>query len=192
MDKTMKLIILLVGLGILLNLLKNTFFKTKKQEIIVAGHHVDKGPCMYAMNELYGRGIDSSKLCDCLIPRFYELIKNDPSKTKKFEEMGLFQLDGPLNNGVIVFFGECASKNIADSSFKLNLEKFKEPFLKKLKDSLSTYKQFRNYDFDSLAKCYFENLNGKVTIAEYFSEDYMKVDVIRNTIINCVTQNQRE
>jgi hypothetical protein len=95
MDKFTKALILLVGVGILFNILRERLFQNKKKEIIVAGHHVDKGPCMYAMNELFGRGIDSSKVCDCLIPGFYQLIKNDSSKIKKFEEMGFLSWREP-------------------------------------------------------------------------------------------------
>jgi hypothetical protein len=190
MDKFTKTIILLIGVGILFNILKERLFQNKKNEIIVAGHHVDKDPCMYAMNELFGRGIDSSKVCDCLIPKFYKLIKDDSSKIKKFEEMGFFKLEGALNDSATLLLGRCVSQNITDTSFKLDIEKFHEPFLKKLKDTLAFYPEFKAYNSDSLASCFFQSLAGRVTIKEYFSEDYLKVDKIKTTISNCLTKTK--
>ena len=188
MDKFTKAIILLIGIGIVFNFIKEKLIQTKKEEIIVEGHHVDKGPCMYAMNELFGRGVDSSKVCDCLIPKFYQLIKDDSSKMKKFEEMGFFKLQGASNDSATLLLGRCVSQNITDTSAKLDLEKFREPFFKKLKDTLPFYPEFQGYDSDSLANCFFESLAGKVTIKEYFSEDYIKVDKIRAAIKNCLTK----
>lgn len=189
MDKLTKAIILLIGVGILFNILKKTFFATQKQEIIVNGHHVDKAPCMYAINELFGRGIDSSKMCDCLIPKFYELVKHDPSKSKKFKEMGFFQLEGEGNDSLSRLFANCASQNIADSTFRLDLEKFKEPLLKRLKDSLAVYTEFQSYNIDSLANCLLQNLNGKLTINEYFGNDFIQFEKISNIIMLCIVQN---
>jgi hypothetical protein len=189
MDKTTKAMILLIGVGVLFSVFKERFSSKKKQEIIVGRHHVDKGPCISAMNELLGQGIDSSQMCDCLIPKFYELIKDDPSKTKKFEETGFFKLQGPLNDSATLLFGNCVLQSIIDTTFKLDLENFKEPFLKKLKDTLAFYTEFQSYNIDSLANCFFQNLNGKVTIYEYFNDGYMKVDKIRSVITNCLVKN---
>ena len=111
--------------------MKESFFTEKKQEIIVDGHRVDKGLCMYAMNQLYGRGLDSSKICDCMIPKFYELIKHDPSKVKKFEEVVMFTLEGPLNDSFIVLFGNCAAQSMADTTFIVDLEKIQRTIYKK-------------------------------------------------------------
>jgi hypothetical protein len=84
MRKFDKAIILLIGAGILFNFLKEQFYKDPNV-IVVAGHRVDKQPCLTGMNELFGRGIDASKMCDCLIPKFYPLIKDDPAKVKSLK-----------------------------------------------------------------------------------------------------------
>src|SRR5205085_2345161 len=96
MDKITKTLILIIGAGMLLNFLKEKLFNKEKSEIIIAGHHVNKEPCLRAMNELFGRGIDSSRMCDCLIPKFYDLVKDDHSKVEKFQEIGFFKLEGAL------------------------------------------------------------------------------------------------
>ena len=93
MRKFYNAIILLIGAGILIDFLKDKFYKNPN-EIVVVGHHVDKQPCFSGMNELFGKGLDSSKMCDCLLPKFYTLIKNDPAKVQKFEEIGFFKVEG--------------------------------------------------------------------------------------------------
>lgn len=78
----------LIGVGILFNVLKDKFYKKQSNAIVIAVHHVDKQPCVSGMNELFGNGVDSTKTCDCLLPKFYQRIEEDPEKVKNFEEVG--------------------------------------------------------------------------------------------------------
>jgi hypothetical protein len=135
MRKFDKAIILLIGVGILINFLKDKFYKNPN-EIVVAGHHVDKQPCISGMNQLFGKGVDSSKMCDCLLPKFYQLIKNDPAKVQKFEAMGFFKVEGSARDSATKIFRECVLENILDTSYKMDIQQFKEPFLQKLQDSI--------------------------------------------------------
>ena len=78
---------------------KNYF--SKKEEIIVGNVHIDKRSCVSAMNTIFGNSVDSSKLCDCLIPSFYNIIKSDPQLVEKFKtSAGFFKLEGTLNDSV--------------------------------------------------------------------------------------------
>lgn len=188
LDKLTKALLILIGVGMIVTTLKDRFFKTGKNEIVVAGHHVDKQPWLFAMNELFGRSVDSSKLCNCLIPHFYELIKNDPSSMKKFEEMGFFKLEGALNDSAQSLLANCVRQNIIDTSFRIDMEKFKGPFLKRLKDSLEHCPEFRTFNQDSLANCFFQSLKGNITIKEFFSEDYLKIQKLKVAMTNCLVK----
>jgi hypothetical protein len=185
MDKITRILLLIIGAGILLNLIRENFFSRKKHEIEIAGIRVDKEPCMSAMNELFGSGLDSSKMCECLLPQFYELIKHDPLLTREFRQTGYFTLEGTLND----LFGICASRHITDTNATIQLTAFKKPFLDRLKDSLARKPHLQPYNLDSLSECLFEALNGKITIKEYLSPDYLKVDKIRLAITNCIEKH---
>ena len=89
-----------------------------KNEIIIAGHHISKTPCLGAVNELFGNAVDSVKVCDCTLPNYYKIIKNDPERVKKFEEDGIPLLDrgGRDNSGNL--FKDCIIANILDTTYK--------------------------------------------------------------------------
>lgn len=186
MRKFDKALILLIGAGIFFNYLKEQFYKNPN-EIVVAGHHVDKQLCMSGMNEFFGRGVDSSKMCDCLIPNFYLLIKDDPEKVRKFAEMGFFKTEGETRAKAMLLFRDCVLESIADTSYKWDIMKFKEPFLQLLKDSIKIMPGWEKINIDRLGNCLLENLDGKITIKEYFSEDYTKVDRLKEIILKCYT-----
>ena len=187
MRKFDKAIILLIGVGILITFLKDKFYK-KPNEIVVAGHRVDKQPCISGMNELFGKGVDSSKMCDCLLPKFCQLIKNDPAKVQKFEEIGFFKVEGSARDSATQIFRECVLDNIVDTSYKLDINQFKESFLQKLQDSIKLIPGWEQINADSLGSCLLETLDGKVTIKEYFSDDYLKMDKLREAILKCRTK----
>ena len=81
--------LLLIISFILLWAWKNLSSKEKPDEIVIDGIHTPRKPCISVVNELFGAGIDSSKVCDCLIPKFYELVKDDTLQLAKFKEVGI-------------------------------------------------------------------------------------------------------
>lgn len=186
MRKSDKLLVILLGIIILFSLLRKMFLGEPRQEIIIAGMHIDKQPCLSAMNELFSKGVDSTKMCDCLLPKFYELIKNDPEKVKHFEEVDFFTVQDAANDTVIQTFGRCVTENIVDTSYKLNLAKFREPFLKKMKDTLSTIDGLSKPAIDSISNCLIQHFDGNITIKEYFADDYLKVGKLKIIMQDCL------
>jgi hypothetical protein len=182
-----KAIILMIGFFALMGTIKNWYFKDIDNEIIVDGHHVSLIPCQSAVNDIFGKSIDSTKMCSCLIPKFYQLIKDDSFKLKKFEETGFFTLEGKANDSLAVLFKECASNNIADSNYKLKLTPFyKAALTKRFRDQFETDAVLHGIDYESYLKCVFDSLDGKITIKEFLADDYLHVDKIRPVIYKCV------
>jgi hypothetical protein len=187
MRKFDKAIILMFGVFALMGALKNWLLKDRNDEIVVDGHHVSLIPCRSAMNYIFGKAIDSSKMCNCLVPKFYELIKDDPSKLKKFEELGFFTLEGKANDSLALLFKECAINNIADSNYKIKLNQFyKAALTKKFRDQFEAEAALNGLDYERYLKCVFDSLDGKMTIKEFLADDYLKIDKIRPVIYNCV------
>lgn len=174
-----------------IGIFKELFFKNIEDEINVDGHYVSIKPCISGMHQLFEQAVDSSKICDCLIPKFYQLIKHDPTKMQKFKELGFFTLEGSLNDSATLLLQNCIIQNLLDTNYKIRLHKFnREEILKKFQNQIDLMPELKNIYSDSFIGCVFDNLDGKITIKEYFAEDYMKVDIIRNTIIKCATQKK--
>jgi hypothetical protein len=165
--------------------------KIVKDDIIVDNIHIDKKPCVSTLNELFGKGIDSSKICDCLIPSFYKLVKDSSSLVAKFKESyGFFELEQPLKDSFILTFGQCAKVNILDSNYILKLTPANAiSFKEKFKKAFISQKNFENINVDILSGCIVEKLNGNITIGEFFAEDYLQIPKIRKIMTNCMDQS---
>ncbi len=161
--------------------------KEIKNEIVVGEIHIEKEPCTNAVHELLGKGIDSSKVCDCLIPSFYNLIKNDSSLVQKLRDSNsFFKLEGTMNDSFALRFEKCVKENILDSDYKMKFTpQFALVFKSKLKQELNLQKNIYNVNIDSACNCIVDKLNGNITISEYFSGDYSDIPRIKQLIINC-------
>lgn len=187
MKKFDKAIILLIGALALFGAFRNWYFVKNEEEITVDGHQVSLRPCKSGLSELFGSGIDSMGMCKCLLPKFYQLIKDEPDKVNRFKEVGFFTLEGRLNDSATLLFRDCALSNLLDSNKKIKLNQyFKASIANKFKDQFGSVVSSNTIEYEGFMKCVFENLDGKITIKEYFSDDYAKTDKIRNIINNCI------
>jgi hypothetical protein len=161
--------------------------KGKVDEVVVDGIHIPKEPCISAVNGLFGKGVDSSKVCDCLIPQFYDLIKHDTLLTEKFKQyQSIFKLEGQLSDSTALLFASCARVNILDTNYKLHFTREAEVvFIEKLKKGFRLQPGFSTINTDSLSSCIVKKLNGNVTIKEFLTDDYLKVPKIKELILQC-------
>ena len=180
---------LLVGFGILCTYLKEKVFGTQKHEIKIAGHRINSKPCMGALNDLFGQAVDSIKVCDCFIPKYYEVIKNE-SETVEALYAGIIDLEGEKKDSLGKLFKECIISNILDTNYSPDLNRFRNVFLKQFNDSLKakpdlTYK----VNADSFCNCIIQNLNGRVTIKQFYSNSYYDTDSVQTVINSCMKQS---
>jgi hypothetical protein len=164
--------------------------KEKVDEIVIGNIRIPKKPCIGAINDLFGKGVDSIRICDCLIPNFYSLIKHDSLLVEKFKEYAsLFKLEGALSDSFAVILAKCVKTNILDSSYKFSLTSENElVFKKKLRKAFKVHKEFKNTNTDGLSDCIVSKLNGNITISEYFSDDYFEEPKIKKFILECIAQ----
>jgi hypothetical protein len=187
MKRLDKIIILLIGVLALLGAFRNWYFAKNGKEITVEGHQVSLLPCQSGINELFGSGIDSVGMCKCLLPKFYQLIKDDPDKINHFKEVGFFKLEGKPNDSAILLFRDCALSNLLDTNYKIKISQyFKASLVNKFKDQFESKIQLSTIQYEDFMKCVFENMDGKITIKEYFADDYTENDKIRKIISNCL------
>jgi hypothetical protein len=165
--------------------------KRPVDEIIVANIHIDRQPCISAMGELFGKGVDSSKLCNCLIPQFYELIKKDSTLVEQFKlSPGFFTLKGSMQDSLSSLLASCVKQNILDTNaiFILTPE-FQSALKNKLKKKIEEKNLDGRIDPDKFSNCFIEKLNGDITIRDYFSDDYFEVPKLKKIIIECTKQS---
>jgi hypothetical protein len=101
--------------------------------------------------------------------------------------MGFFKTEGEIRDKAMLIFRDCVLESIADTSYKWEIMKFRESFFQQLKESIKIIPGWEQINVDSLGNCLLENLNGKITIKEYFSDDYTKEDRLKEIILRCYT-----
>lgn len=139
------------------------------------------------MNEIFGGGIDSVGMCKCLLPKFYQLIKDDPDKIDHFKEVGFFKLEGKSNDSAILLLRDCVLSNLLDTNYKIKLSQYLKPaMVNKFKEQFESNIQSDKIQFEDFMKCVFENMDGNITIKEYFADDYAENDKIKKIINNCL------
>jgi hypothetical protein len=167
--------------------------KTVVDEIVINNIHIPRKPCINTINELFGKGVDSSKVCDCFIPQFYGLIQKDSALVERFKKSdGFFKLEGSMQDSSTLLFANCVKLNIIDTNFKFHLSpKNLLAFKDKLKKGFVFKSDFKNIDAETLSNCIVEKLNGNITIGEYFSDDYFEVPKIKKIMTECIEQSKK-
>jgi hypothetical protein len=139
----------------------------KEPEYLFNGIRIPKKPCISVMNEMYGKGIDSLKICDCLVPAFYEFIKNDSTHLQKFKDVGMHLLEGTLVGKFQLIYNNCVLENIIDTTYRLRFTGVnKDKYLKLFRDSLMMKRVQLPRSLDSLSICIIEKLDSSLTIKE--------------------------
>jgi hypothetical protein len=119
------------------------------------------------MNDMYGKGIDSLKICDCLVPAFYEVIKNDSTHLRKFKDVGMHLLEDTLAEKFQVIYNNCVLKNIIDTTYRLRLTGVnKGKYLKLFQDSLMEKRIQLPISLEAVSRCFIEKLDSSLTIRE--------------------------
>lgn len=112
----------------------------KRNEAMLGGTAISRPPCLGVVNDLFGKAVDSNKVCDCLLPAYYELVKNDPEELTKFDYIGIHPLPGTRNEQINQLFTECIGKHIVDSTYTIHFtERFTSRFRELLVSILLTF-----------------------------------------------------
>ena len=184
--------LLLFALFLLVLGLKFFSSKPATEEIIVDGIHTPKKPCVNLINEMYGSAVDSNKMCDCLIPTFYDFVKRNPSQLEKFKQIGLYVLSPDSNAKFIPLFENCLRRNLLDSNHILQFNGIYLQGLKeKLRQALDSVGTLKNYSATLVADCIADKLNGHITVAQYLSPNYFNTDRMKQIIVDCAVSIEK-
>ncbi|MES1249105.1 MAG: hypothetical protein ABUL46_00400 [Chitinophaga rupis] len=141
---------------------------SKRDEVVLGGSPISREPCLSVVGDLFGKAVDSNKACDCLLPGYYELVKNDTEELSKFNYSGIHMLPGARNEQVNALFARCIGKHIIDSAYKMHLTPpYATRFRQLLADRIRTDTLYQGLDADSVAQCLVDRFNDHITVAEY-------------------------
>jgi hypothetical protein len=163
----------------------------KHDEIILGGMPISRTPCLSVVNELFGKGVDSNKACDCLLPAYYQLVKDDPEELTKFDYTGIHMLPGTRNDQVNQLFTECIGNHIVDSTYIMHLpEAYASRFRQQLADRLRSDPTYKSYNPDSLASCVISRLNDRFTVSDYIGLSQWTTAKAKALLQPCLTRHQ--
>ena len=159
----------------------------KRNEVMLGGTAISRTPCLGVVNDLFGKAVDSNKACDCLLPAYYELVKNDPEELTKFDYIGIHPLPGTRNEQVNQLFTECIGNHIVDSTYTIHFtERFTSRFRELLVERLRTDTVYIHYDPDSLAQCLVSRLNDHLTVSDYIGLSAWEKDKVKALLAPCL------
>lgn len=140
----------------------------KRDEVVLGGIPISREPCLSVVNDMFGKAVDSSKACDCLLPGYYELVKNDSEELSRFDNSGIHMLPGARNEQVNALFARCIGEHIIDSTYKMHLTvPYTTRFRQLLADRIRTDTLYNGLNEDSVAQCLVDRFNDHITVAEY-------------------------
>jgi hypothetical protein len=140
----------------------------KKDVIMVDGVAISRTSCLNEINTLFEGRVDSNKACDCMLPVYYEMFKNNPAELTRLNQGDMSALSAATKDSLYSLFTHCVGPYVLDTTFKMhltgsNLASFKT----KLAGKLRSKSKFNGIDADSLASSIVDRLNGHITILEY-------------------------
>jgi hypothetical protein len=139
-----------------------------KDVIMVNGVAISRTPCLSEINALFEGRVDSNKACDCMLPAYYEMFKNDPAELTRLNQGDMNGLSAATKDSLYSLFTHCVGPYVLDNTFKMHLSASSlARFKAHLAGKLRSKSKFNGIDADSLASSITDRLNGNITILEY-------------------------
>lgn len=159
----------------------------KRDEVVLGGTPISRKPCLSVVSDLFGKAVDSNKACDCLLPGYYELVKNDSEELSKFDYLGIHMLPGARNEQVNVLFARCIGEHIIDSTYKMHLTvPYAIRFRQLLADRIHTDTLYNGLNEDSVTQCLVDRFNDHITVAEYLELTTQTDSTIKALFTPCI------
>src|ERR1700761_3611556 len=140
----------------------------KKDVIMVDGVAISRTPCLSEINALFEGRVDSNKACDCMLPAYYEMFRNNPAELTRLNQGNMTGLSAATKDSLYSLFTHCVSPYVLDTTFKMHLGGSSlASFKSHLAGKLRAKSTFNGIDVDSLAASIIDRLNGNITILQY-------------------------
>jgi hypothetical protein len=139
-----------------------------KDVIMVNGVAISRKSCLSEINVLFEGRVDSNKACDCMLPGYYEMFKNNPAELRRLNEGDISALSARTKDSLHNLFTHCVGPYVLDTTFKMHLSGSDlASFKAHLAGKLRSKSKFNGINADSMASSIADRLNGNITILEY-------------------------
>lgn len=155
---------------------------------------VDKGvdiplaACVEANSKILGNSVDPVAFCKCLVPKFYQDLKNDPEKLKLLKEGNWYDLAKDKQEIVAKYFQSCMTQTATnDSTAKFTITPRMAAGMKsKMKQELIGSDIEKTNDVDKYCDCMINSLQTDFTIKEIMQDNFNETEKYQKTLEKCL------
>lgn len=135
---------------------------------MVNGVAISRMPCLSDIDTLFEGRVDSDKVCDCMLPAYYEMFKSNPDEFTRLNQGDMNGLSPETKDSLYTLFTNCVAPYVLDTTFRMHLsEGSLANFKAHLAQKLRSKSKVNGINADSLASCITNRLNGKITILQF-------------------------
>jgi hypothetical protein len=161
--------------------------------------NVDKGvdipiaACVEANSKILGNSVDPVAFCKCLIPKFYQDIKNDPGKLKLLKEGNWYDLAKDKQEIVVKYFQSCMNQTATnDSTAKFTITPRMAVGMKnKMKQDLIGSDIEKTNDVDKYCDCMINSLQTDFTIKEVMQDNFNETEKYQKVLEKCLKSTKK-
>lgn len=160
---------------------------------------VDKGvdipiaACVEANSKILGNSVDPVAFCKCLIPKFYQDLKNDPEKLKLLKDGNWYDLTKDKQEIVAKYFQSCMTQTATnDSTAKFTITPRMAVGMKnKMKQELIGSDIEKTNDVDKYCDCIINSLQTDFTIKEIMQDNFNETEKYQKTLEKCLKATKK-
>ena len=131
-------------------------------------NEISRASCLSDINAIFEGRVDSNKACDCLLPAYAEIFKNDSEELTRYSQGAVDSLSASVKDTLYTLFTHCVTPYVLDSTFKMHLTGSSLARIKsRLAAKLRSNPKFDGTNTDSLASILADRLNGNITILQF-------------------------
>lgn len=185
---------------LILSTLVCLFFSACEQKLVGETVVVDEDieipikPCVEANTKILGNSVDPVSFCKCLIPKFYEDIKNDPEKLEQLKEGNWNDLSKYKQELVIKYYQNCISQSATnDSTAKLTITpRMAEGIKGQMKKDLIGSEIEKTNDVDKYCDCIINGLQSDFSAKEIMQTNFNETDKYQKLVDKCLKATKKD
>lgn len=160
---------------------------------------VDKGVeipisgCVEANEKIFGTSVNTIAFCKCLIPKFYEDLKNDSEKLRLLKEGKWAELSKEKKEIIAQYYQDCFSKTAnVDSLSKMTITlSMAEKIKKGMKQQLVGSSIEKTNDIDKYCDCMIKSMQTDFTSKEIMSDNFTETEKYKKALEKCLSMTKK-
>ncbi|MBX3241711.1 MAG: hypothetical protein KIT80_12055 [Chitinophagaceae bacterium] len=157
------------------------------------GIEIPISACVEANTKILGNAVDPVPFCKCLIPKFYQDLKNDSEKLKSLKEGSWYDLGVDKQEVVAKYFQSCITQTgTNDSAAKFTITPRMATGMKnKMKQELAGSDIEKTNDIDKYCDCIINSFQTDFTIKEIMLDNFNETKKYQKTVEKCLNSTKK-